>query len=53
MLVSPRDFESEKFAGNRKRYSTEQIAAALQQSNLELPAADLIGQLGGSEPTCY
>jgi hypothetical protein len=47
MLVSSRDFERGKFAGKWTRYSTQQTAAALQQSKLELPVADLIGQLGG------
>ncbi len=37
----------------RKRYSTEQIVAALKQAELGLPVADLIRQLGISEQTFY
>ncbi len=37
----------------RKRYSTEQIVAALKQVDLGLPIADLIRQLGISEQTYY
>ena len=37
----------------RKRFSTEQIVAALKQVELGLPVADLIRQLGISEQTCY
>jgi len=38
---------------NRKRFSTEQIVAALKQAELGLPVADLIRQLGISEQTFY
>lgn len=37
----------------RKRYSTEQIVAALKQVELGLPVADLLRQLGVSEQTFY
>lgn len=37
----------------RKRYSTEQIVAALKQVELGLPVADLVKQLGVSEQTFY
>lgn len=37
----------------RKRYSTEQIVAALKQVDLGLQVADLIRQLGISEQTYY
>jgi putative transposase len=37
----------------RKRYSTEQIVAALKQVELGLPVADLVRQLGVSEQTFY
>jgi putative transposase len=37
----------------RKRFSTEQIVAALKQVELGLPVADLIRQLGISEQTYY
>jgi putative transposase len=37
----------------RKRFSTEQIVAALKQVELGLPLADLIRQLGISEQTYY
>ncbi len=37
----------------KRRYSTEQIVAALKQVELELPVADLIRQLGISEMTYY
>ena len=37
----------------RKRFSTEQIVAALKQVELWLPVADLIRQLGISEQTYY
>lgn len=37
----------------RKRYSTEQIVAALKQVELGLPVADLVRQLGVSEQTYY
>jgi putative transposase len=42
-----------KFAMKRKRFSTEQIVAALKQVELGLPVADLIRQLGISEQTYY
>jgi len=37
----------------RKRYSTEQIVAALKQVELGLPVADVVRQLGVSEQTFY
>lgn len=37
----------------KRRYSTEQIVAALKQVKLGLPVADLIRQLGISEMTYY
>lgn len=37
----------------RKRFSTEQIVAALKQVELGLPVSDLVRQLGGSEQTYY
>jgi len=37
----------------RKRFSTEQIVAALKQVELGLPVADLVRQLGVSEQTYY
>jgi len=37
----------------RKRFSTEQIVAALKQVELGLPVADLIRQFGISEQTYY
>jgi putative transposase len=37
----------------KRRYSTEQIVAALKQVELGLPVADLIRQLGISEMTYY
>jgi putative transposase len=37
----------------RKRFSTEQIVAALKQVELGMPVADLIRQLGISEQTFY
>ena len=37
----------------RRRYSTEQIVAALKQVDLGLLVADLIRQLGISEQTYY
>lgn len=37
----------------RKRYSTEQIVAALKQAELGMPVADLIRQLGITEQTYY
>ena len=37
----------------RKRFSTEQVVAALKQVELGLPVADLIRQLGISEQTYY
>ncbi len=37
----------------KRRYSTEQIVAALKQVELGLPVADLIRQLGISEMTFY
>jgi len=37
----------------RKRFSTEQIVAALEQVELGLPVSDLIRQLGISEQTYY
>ena len=42
MLVSPTDFHRRKFAMKRKRFSTEQVVAALKQVELGLPVADLI-----------
>jgi len=37
----------------KRRYSTEQIVAALKQVELGLPVADMIRQLGISEMTYY
>ena len=37
----------------KKRYSTEQIVAALKQVEMGLPVADLIRQLGVTEQTFY
>lgn len=37
----------------KKRYSTEQIVAALKQVEMGMPVADLIRQLGISEMTYY
>ena len=37
----------------RRRYSTEQIVAALKQAELGLPVADLIRQMGITEQTYY
>jgi putative transposase len=37
----------------KRRYSTEQIVAALKQVELGLPVADLLRQLGISEMTYY
>ena len=37
----------------RKRFSTEQIVAALKQAELGMPVADLIRQMGISEQTYY
>ena len=37
----------------RKRFSVEQIVAALKQAEMGLPVADLIRQLGISEQTFY
>ena len=37
----------------KKRYSTEQIVAALKQVELGLPVADLTRQLGITEQTYY
>jgi len=37
----------------RKRFSTEQIVAALKQVEIGMPVADLIRQLGISEQTYY
>ena len=37
----------------KKRYSTEQIVAALKQVDMGMPVADLIRQLGISEMTYY
>lgn len=37
----------------RKRYSTEQIVAALKQAELGMPVADLIRQMGITEQTYY
>lgn len=37
----------------KKRYSTEQIVAALKQVDMGMPIADLIRQLGISEMTYY
>lgn len=39
------------FAMTRKRFSIEQIVAALKQAELEMPVADLIRQIGISEHT--
>ena len=37
----------------RKRYSSEQIVAALKQAELGMPVADVIRQLGITEQTYY
>lgn len=37
----------------KKRYSTEQIVAALKQAEIGLPVSDLIRQLGITEQTYY
>ena len=37
----------------KKRYSTEQIVAALKQVEMGMPVADLVRQLGISEMTYY
>jgi putative transposase len=37
----------------RKRFSTDQIVAALKQVEMGMPVADLIRQLGISEQTYY
>ncbi|GAB5458809.1 MAG: hypothetical protein Hens3KO_18390 [Henriciella sp.] len=37
----------------KKRYSTEQIVAALKQAEMGLPVSDLIRQLGITEQTYY
>jgi len=37
----------------KKRYSTEQIVAAVKQVEMGMPVADLIRQLGISEMTYY
>ncbi len=37
----------------KKRYSTEQIVAALKQAEMGMPVADLIRQLGITEQTYY
>ncbi len=37
----------------RKRYSTEQIVAALKQAELGMPVADLVRQMGITEQTYY
>ncbi len=37
----------------RKRYSTEQIVAAMKQRELGTPAADIIRKLGIAEQTFY
>jgi putative transposase len=37
----------------KKRYSTEQIVAALKQVDMGMPVADLVRQLGISEMTYY
>lgn len=37
----------------RKRYSTEQIVAAIKQHELGTPAADIIRKLGIAEQTFY
>ena len=40
-------------ARTRRRYSTEQIVAALKQVELGLPIADLTRQMGITEQTYY
>ena len=40
-------------ARTRRRYSTEQIVAALKQVELGLPVADLTRQMGIIEQTYY
>ena len=37
----------------RKRYSTEQIVAAIKQHELGMPAAEIIRKLGIAEQTFY
>jgi len=37
----------------KKRFSVEQIVAVLKQAEMGIPVADLIRQIGISEPTFY
>ena len=45
--------EAKEFVVKRKRFSVEQIVAALKQAELGMPVADLIRRLGISEVTYY
>jgi putative transposase len=45
--------EAQEFVVKRKRFSVEQIVAALKQVELGMPVADLIRRLGISEVTFY
>jgi putative transposase len=45
--------EAKEFVVKRKRFSVEQIVAALKQVELGMPVADLIRRLGISEVTYY
>jgi putative transposase len=42
-----------RFAVKRKRFSVEQIVAVLKQSEVGVPVAELIRQVGISEQTLY
>ena len=42
-----------EFAVKRKRFSVEQIVAVLKQSELGMPVADIVRQVGISEQTFY
>jgi len=45
--------EAKEFVVKRKRFSVEQIVAALKQAELGMPVADLTRRLGISEVTYY
>jgi putative transposase len=45
--------EAKGFVVKKKRFSVEQIVAALKQVELGMPVADLIRRLGISEQTYY
>jgi putative transposase len=53
MLVFRRISLGRKFAVKKKRYSTEQIVAALKQAEMGMAVTDLVRQLGISEMTFY